>query len=187
MQLDTYLANSDLEDLRAIVRSLLATGPSGTTSCFTSLARTRVQTTTPRKLPSPNTLFIVDPSTGLAAPTKSLYDTLARARGLFGVGLGFESLPVLTNIIRRMTPLRWEEETEMETALCILDADVAQAVQSCREQLLCPGDLVPDLDAARQTVASLRAALRDCEQAVEAWGGEYPLEKSDMSIKGWKF
>ncbi|KAG8858942.1 hypothetical protein FRB96_004762 [Tulasnella sp. 330] len=188
MQLDTYLANSDLEDLRAIVRSLLATGPSGTTTAFTSIARNRIQNSTQRKLPSPSSLFTTaSPASSNAMPTKALYDTLARARALFGVGLGFESLPVLTSIVSRILPLQWEIDSEMEDALIVLDADLAQAVQSCREQLQSSGDLVKDIEGARSTVKALREVMDQCRVVVESWGGEFPLEKGMMSIEGWKF
>lgn len=173
--------------LRAIVRSLLATGPPGTTACFTSLARTRVQHSTPLKLPSPSALFTTNPPSTSAVPTQALYNTLARARALFGVGLGFESLPILTTIIIRTLPLRWEIDTDMEDALIILDADLAQAVQSCREQLVYGEELVKDMDSARAAVKALRKAMTQCQEVVESWGGEFPLEKCMMSIEGWKF
>ncbi|KAG9033318.1 hypothetical protein FRB95_000325 [Tulasnella sp. JGI-2019a] len=174
--------------LRAIVRSLLATGPTGTTSCFTSIARTRVQHSTPRKLPSPSSLFTTaSPDSSFAVPTKALYDTLARARALFGVGLGFESLPILTSIINRILPLQWEIDSEMEDALIVLDADLAQAIQSCREQLASGSDLVKDMEGARTAVKALRDAMDNCQEVVESWGGEFPLEKGMMSIEGWKF
>lgn len=86
-----------------------------------------------------------------------------------------------------MIPLQWELDSEMEDALIVLDADLAQAVQSCREQLISGSDLVKDINGARDAVAALRSAINECRDVVESWGGEFPLEKGMMSIEGWKF
>ncbi|KAG8908773.1 hypothetical protein FRB99_003011 [Tulasnella sp. 403] len=185
MQLDSFLANSNIDDLRAIVRSLLATGPAGTVPAFTTIARQRVQRTTGRKLQSPSSYFSTDPS-GQPIPTQALWDTVARARAHFGVGLGFESLPILLTIVNTTRSLRWEIESDMEDALIIIDGDIAQALQSCREQLTHP-ELVKDKDAARSALSNLKSALIDSRTEVEAWGGEFPFEKGLLCIDGqWK-
>lgn len=185
MQLDSFLANSNIEDLRAIVRTLLATGPAGTTGTFTKIARNRVLHTAASRVPPSSSFFTTDPTTNHGLPQKPLWDAISRARALFGVGLGFESVPILASIVSTASDFTFEMDSEMEDALIVIDADIAQALQSCREQLT-HGDLVKDRDAARAAVAALRTALQDCRSVIEGWGGEFPFEKSILSLEGWK-
>lgn len=177
--------SSPFPSLRAIVRCLLATGPVGTTGAFTKIARNRVSTTAPRRMHPPSAFFAVD-SKGNGVPTKALWETVAAARTLMGVGLGFESLPVLISIVDAARPYKFELDSDMEDALIVIDADIAQALQSCREQLASGDNLVKDREAAKETLDKLRNVLVESRKDIEAWGGEFPLEKGELAVQGWK-
>ena len=58
-----------------------------------------------------------------------LYDLLSRARSLYGAGLGFASLGVLSSIVRATIGLRWEDVGDMADILAVIDADIGQAIQ----------------------------------------------------------
>ena len=58
-----------------------------------------------------------------------LHDLLTRARSLYGAGLGFASLAVLSLIVRATIGLRWEDEGDMADILAVIDADIGQAIQ----------------------------------------------------------
>jgi hypothetical protein len=58
-----------------------------------------------------------------------LHDLLIRARSLYGAGLGFASLGVLSSIVRATIGLRWEDEGDMADILAVIDADIGQAIQ----------------------------------------------------------
>ncbi|KIO23618.1 hypothetical protein M407DRAFT_107936 [Tulasnella calospora MUT 4182] len=185
MQLDSFLANSNIDDLRAIVRCLLATGPVDTTSAFTKIARSRVSTTAPRRTHPPSAFFAVD-SKGSGVPTNALWETITAARILMGVGLGFESLPILVSIVDTARAYKYEPDSDMEDALVVIDADIAQALQSCREQLASGDNLVKHREAARETLDKLRNVLAESRRDIEVWGGEFPFEKGELAIQGWK-
>lgn len=103
-----------------------------------------------------------------------------------GVGLGFESLPILISIVDTARTYKYELDSDMEDALIVIDADIAQALQSCREQLASGDNLVKDRDSARETLDKLRNVLVESRRDIEAWGGEFPLEKAELAIQGWK-
>jgi len=117
--------------LRSIVRSLLATNPPTLASAFTTTARSRLrQTNTKSAALKPYPLFIRQSMTSRATPTQHLHDVLRRARSLYGAGLGFSSLSLLTAIVRASVGLRWEDDDDMADLLAIIDADIGQGIQA---------------------------------------------------------
>jgi len=187
LQMDSFLASVNPDELRAVCRQLLATSDKATQNAFTNVARTRMLRTSKKPLPSKDSLF-TDVHTNEPQPTQVVYETLARARSVFGVGLGFESLHILLFLIRATSGLRWELDSKMEDALIILDADVAQAIQSCKEQVAAKvATKEPlDLEAYRQQLKELKGAMEDIRTETDAWGGEFPYEKGMISINGWR-
>ncbi|KAF8879768.1 hypothetical protein CPB84DRAFT_1793071 [Gymnopilus junonius] len=182
---DTFIANASAEDLRSIVRNLLATGPPGIAGAFTSAARSRLRQTTSKSMPNPYQLFRQNSSDGLAVPTPHLHDALTRARSLYGAGLGFGSLTVLASVVRATIDLRWEDEGDMADILAIIDADIGQAIQSSKEEI--ESSRVLDLASARDARDKLRAAVQESMVNVNAWGGEFPFERASASLEYWKF
>ncbi|KAJ7082316.1 hypothetical protein C8R44DRAFT_992212 [Mycena epipterygia] len=137
---DTLIANANLDDLRAIVRSMVASATPGIAAALTAAARDRLQQTNARCLafPDPGALFTTPCATTAScgpAPTPLLYDLLKRARALYGSGMGFASLGLLTTAVRATLELRWDREGEMADVLAVIDADIAQAIQSCKEEV----------------------------------------------------
>lgn len=116
--------------LRSIVRNLLATGPPGIAPAFTNSARSRLRQTNAKTMGSAFSFFDHQPHTGSIVPTQRLYDTLTRARLLYGAGMGFASLGLLASIVRATLGLQWEEDDDMEDILAIVDADIGQAIQA---------------------------------------------------------
>ena len=100
------------------------------------------------------------------------------------MGLGFQSVPILVTIVQAASTTTFDIDSDMEDALIVVDADIAQCLQSCREQLQA-GDVL-DRESAKAALADLRKALIECRSAIEAWGGEFPLEKGVLALEGWK-
>lgn len=78
---------------------------------------------------NPYALFMLQSQTTPAAPTQHLYDVLVRARTLYGAGMGFSSLKLLTSVIRASVGLRWEDDSDLGTLFAFVDADIGQAIQ----------------------------------------------------------
>ena len=135
----------------------------------------------------------------------SLHDLLTRARSLYGAGLGFASLGLLSSIVRATIGLRWEVDGDMADILAVIDADIGQAIQasgaypniyntrltlsitnqSSKEEI--DGGGVLDFTLAREAKNDLRCAVNDSLADVKSWGGEFPFERAAASIEYWKF
>ena len=109
------------------MRNLLSTGPAGITPAFTNAARTRLHQTSYNV--NPYMLFSKQTHGSSATPLPHLHDVLTRARSLFGAGMGFASLGLLSSIVRATIGLRWEDEGDMADFLAVIDSDITQAIQ----------------------------------------------------------
>lgn len=186
---DTFIANASPDDLRALVRGLLASGTPGLAANFTAAARRRFHSTATAKPCSIQTPFFTmssdDPdATPSAESTEHLEHILNRARSYYGVGLGFASLTMLTDVVRSTKGLEWEDVSQMTSALSVVDSDITQAIQSSKEEL--DAGRVEDLSVAHQAVDELRRAILESHREVKAWGGEPPFERSLASVLHWK-
>ncbi|KAJ7484140.1 hypothetical protein FB451DRAFT_79240 [Mycena latifolia] len=173
---DTLIANANLDDLRAIVRSMVASATPGIAAALTAAARDRLQQTHTR-LPGASTCSLF---TSHGAPTPQLNDILRRARALYGSGMGFASLGLLACAVRATLGLRWECEGDMADVLAVIDADIGQAIQSCKEELEAGRSF------ERKGLNELRSAVDASSADVESWGGEFPFERAASSLEYWK-
>jgi len=183
LMIDTFLANAAPDDLRTIIRTTLATCPASTTAALTSAARHHFAHW---KISSaPEGLFTVQDN-GLALPAAGLQKVLSRARSLYGVGSAFSSLSVLEGVVRATLGLRWEEDGQMAYALADVDADITQAIQSCKEEL--GSGRVTDVHYARKVIASLGDAIRCSRSDCDTWHEDsFPFERAEVSVHFWKF
>ncbi|KAJ7050643.1 hypothetical protein C8F01DRAFT_1177705, partial [Mycena amicta] len=193
--------------LRAIIRSMVASATPGIAAALTAAARDRLSQTAHlySGVPTPPSSAGSSPEADSAAyplltpygPTPHMQDLLRRARALYGSGMGFASLGLLAHAARATLGLRWDTEGEelLTGVLALLDADIAQAIQSCKEEVD-SGRVVQagGWDEARTAVADIRAALResqaDCASRARkqlACNGEkeFPFERAMVSLNYW--
>lgn len=64
-----------------------------------------------------------------AVPTPELESLLARTRSLYGAGMGFAGLGLLSSMVKATVGLRWEQEGSMADILAVIDTDICQAIQ----------------------------------------------------------
>ncbi|KAF8659468.1 hypothetical protein AX16_001835 [Volvariella volvacea WC 439] len=183
LMVDTCIANATADDLRAIMRNMLATGPPGLATCFSNSARSQMLATSKTK-PLPPTHHLFTKHGRYVTPLPQFYETLKRVRSLYGAGLGFASLSQLAMMIRMVTEFQWESEGIMMDALITLDADIGQAVQSSKEEI--EGGRVSDLPAARAILGDIKSALTECRTRTTSWKGVYPFGRAQLSINFWK-
>ncbi|KAJ7075297.1 hypothetical protein B0H15DRAFT_956626 [Mycena belliarum] len=181
MMADTVLVNASPEDLRAILRSMLASKTPGLVSAFLASTHARLRLDQRRTI-GPYTLPFLSPDSDALTP--QVLESLTRARLLYGSGLGFASLTPLTAIVRSTIGHRWEAEGEIAHALVVIDADIAQALQSCRDELL--GSQSPEYSVGTTAMAELATALETSRLDVERWGGEFPFERAVYSVLDFK-
>ena len=169
--------------LRAIVRATLASCPPTAATAFTAAARKRLARTNARAGLPPGALFGRLDS-GLAMPAEALETTLRHSRSLYGAGMGFASLGVLTAVVKATIGLQWDMDGTMADALVAVDADISQAIQSAKEEIA--AGRVLDISTARAAVNELAENIGESLKDTERWGGEFPFEQAQASIRYWK-
>ncbi|KAJ6629812.1 hypothetical protein B0H10DRAFT_2160404 [Mycena sp. CBHHK59/15] len=178
---DTVIANASPEDLRAILRNMLSSRTPGMVSAFTLSTRARLYQCNLQSLPTTSGTPFAQSCDGMLKPAPPLVETLTRARLLYGSGMGFASLAPLAWIVRSTIGARWVEEGEIVNVFATVDTDIAQAIQSCTEELQETGAV--DSVAARQAVGELHDALQASRADVDGWGGEFPFERAIYSVQ----
>ena len=158
---------------------MLATNPPSVAQAFTTAARQRLLRVDATAIPDTTGIFDAGAGDRTAAPTEKLHDILVRIRTLYGSGLGFASLRILSRVVGTTIGIRWENDSDMEDVLANIDADISQAVQSCKEELA--GGHVRDISIARTALRKLRSCLADCRAEVESWGGEFPFSRGSSN------
>ncbi|KAI0085512.1 hypothetical protein BDY19DRAFT_996648 [Irpex rosettiformis] len=202
LMVDTLLANASADEqvfshrpaessrsrissrLRAIVRGLLSSGSPAITTAFLGAARRRLTHSTHTTKPIHGALFQQGQDGTEVGPTAELQKTLRRARTLYGAGLGFASLKVLAQPVRAIADIRQENTAAMEGMFAEIDADISQALQSCREEF--DSGRLSDVTAARLALDELKAAVKESQVAVQSWRGAYPFERAATSLEYWK-
>ena len=169
--------------LRVIVRTTLATSGPNTAAAFTAAARKRLVQTNVKAIQSSAVLFDTGED-GLSIPSESLETALRRSRSLYGAGMGIASLGALMDVVRATIGLRWARDGLMADSLAAVDADISQAIQSAKEELV--GGRPSDIEKARIVVRELGEWLIESSKDTERWGGEFPFEKALVSIEYWK-
>lgn len=111
------------------MRTMLATNPPALAVALTTAARSRLGQTAVKLDPNILPFFESLHGNDLLVPTPHFSDTIARARSLFGAGMGVTSLGPLTSIVRASVGSRWSTESELADALDLVDADICQALQ----------------------------------------------------------
>ncbi|KAG0701098.1 hypothetical protein DFH29DRAFT_852944 [Suillus ampliporus] len=181
LMMDTLIANVTIDDLRAITRNFLATGTPNLVAAFTAAARSYLRQTSAKRTARTNNLFTTSLNGIHAVPTPELDNALARARSLYGAGMGFASLGILSSIVNATVGLRWEEDGPMADILAVIDADISQAIQSCKEEL--ESGRVSDMAVAQEAIDHLWSGIGESARDVEIWGGEFPFDKASDTIK----
>jgi hypothetical protein len=98
--------------------------------------------------------------------------------------MGFHSLTLLVVIVRATVDLRWTEDGPLADTLAVVDGDIAQAVQSSKEELM--AGRVEDMNMARKVVDELRTAMREVSLVVELWGADFPYERGLANLESLK-
>lgn len=173
-----------MNSLRAIVRDMLAESPPAVASTLTATARRRLLQARVAVPPSPEDLFVTQPTDGAKVPKAELRKTLTRIRAMYGAGLGFASLGALASVVRATHGVHWEEGSELEGLLASIDADISQAIQSSREEL--DSGRVTDMEAAVAAVNEIRLAVKESRQVGSGVGG-CPFEQGAIALDFWKF
>jgi hypothetical protein len=98
--------------------------------------------------------------------------------------MGFASLGVLTSVVHETLGLHWETDGETADTLAAVDSDIAQGLQSAKEELA--SGRVADLDAARDVIGELEQILGASLSDTSRWGGDFPFERALMGVQHWK-
>ncbi|KAF8531214.1 hypothetical protein JB92DRAFT_2852250 [Gautieria morchelliformis] len=153
---------------------------------FSIIARTRLKQVK-ATLPPQSSLFSVQGE--VATPTQQFTELLRHARMLFGAGLGADTLPIFTHIIRSTFPLRWttSDTDPLLPHLAIVDADLSQALQSCQEEVAAGFVQSEDeIASAKASLDELCRALEESRCLVETWEGEFCFDRGHFAAEYWR-
>ncbi|KAK1671331.1 aldo/keto reductase [Colletotrichum godetiae] len=167
MMTDTIITNLPAENLRVIMRSLLAAHPD-ITATFEAETRTYIKDVA---LPAAQEEL---------SSEASLKKTQTTIRCMLGCGLSLESLPLITRVVRGGIKLLIVPETTKENTTAVLasvDGDIVQIMTAIEKRLLAAAreSLLED---ERDAVTSLHKSLVECRVSIEEKGLEYPYARA---------
>ncbi|KAK1968054.1 aldo/keto reductase [Colletotrichum sublineola] len=173
MMTDTIITNLPAENLRAIMRSLLAAHPD-ITSTFEAETRSYIQD-------------VAVPAAKGQRPANTditwLQNTKATIRCMLGCGLCFQSIPLMNEVVTQGAKLLLDPDTTKDdtlNALAAIDGDIVQIMTAVEKPLL--SDSRTDLlDDERTLVASLHQNLVDCRAIADEKSLEYPYGRALFS------
>lgn len=152
---DTIIANLPEEGLRSVLRSMLATNPS-ITSTFEDRSRDYL-----RKTSRTNMDFLEPRSDDCLKPTKYLQTTQRRLRSMLGCGMCYEAIPILTAIVGELAG-QWSKpfSHELNAFMSSLDGDIVQTVTAVQKTLLSES-------GSRDFTCEERASLTELHEATK--------------------
>jgi hypothetical protein len=177
MMTDTIIANMPAEGLRTVMRGLLGVDPKVTTKLNT-LAVEYLAATRPTTIPL---LFENEE----VAP--ALFDWQRRYRCMMGCGMGFESMSLLSEVIRQLQSHELLAKKDISESLmdmlAIVDADVVQSVTAVQKELLTNIGTRKMSSGEVDIAESLLTRLVECQRQAEQSGKEFPLERGLSRIQ----
>ncbi|KAK2002617.1 aldo/keto reductase [Colletotrichum falcatum] len=173
MMTDTIITNLPAENLRVIMRSLLAAHPD-ITSTFEAETRNYIED-------------VAVPTAQAQRPANTdivwLKKTQATIRCMLGCGLVSRSIPLMNEVVTQGVKLLLDPETTKEdtlNTLAAIDGDIVQ-IMTAVEKTLLAASRTHLLDDERTLVGSLHQNLADCKTATDEKSMEYPYGRALFS------
>ncbi|KAK2060662.1 aldo/keto reductase [Colletotrichum caudatum] len=173
MMTDTIITNLPAENLRVIVRSLLAAHPD-ITSTFEAETRNYIQD-------------VAVPAAQAQRPANTdviwLQKTQATIRCMLGCGLCYQSIPLMNEVVTQGIKLLLDPGTTKEdtlNALAAIDGDIVQ-IMTAVEKTLLAASRAHLLDDERTLVTSLHQNLVECRAITDEKSLEYPYGRALFS------
>ncbi|GKT79529.1 aldo/keto reductase [Colletotrichum tofieldiae] len=173
MMTDTVITNLPAENLRVIMRSLLAAHPNITTT-FETETRNYIQDVA---LPVAQAQRSSNPDIAW------LQKTQATIRCMLGCGLSSQSIPLMTEVVTLGVRLLLDSDTTKETMLnelASIDGDIVQIITAVEKTLLAASRTFL-MDDERTLVTSLHQSLVDCRTITDEKALEYPYGRALFS------
>ena len=177
---DTILLNMPPEGLRSIFRSILVADPSLTTA-FHAQSRKWLEKTRPASMPQLFTSEASASSKKVVTPSSAFEGTQRRIRAMFGCGLGFESLELLSEIVVQVSELDFDGDSEegerLTDILATIDGDIVQAVTAAGKELLV-GNTKRCMNSSETAIQEgLLRTLEEARNKAEAKGLEFMFDR----------
>ncbi|KAK1979794.1 aldo/keto reductase [Colletotrichum cereale] len=173
MMTDTIITNLPAENLRVIMRSLLAAHPDITTT-FEAETRNYIQD-------------VAVPTAQAQRPSNTdvtwLQKTQATIRCMLGCGLCSQSIPLMNEVVTQGVKLLLDTDTTKEdtlNALAAIDGDIVQIMTAVEKTLLAASRTYL-LDDERTLVTSLHQNLVGCRTITDEKSLEYPYGRALFS------
>ncbi|KAH6667597.1 aldo/keto reductase-like protein [Halenospora varia] len=175
MMTDTVIANMAPEGLRAMIRGMLG-GNAQITANFYELATQYLVNTKPASIPE-----LFTKSANSVDSTPALQDIQRRYRCLMGCGFGYESMELLTEVLRQLRELEWDQSTNeggnFFEVLELVDGDIVQAVTAIHKSLLTSSGVRKMTCDEVEVVRNLKEALDLCQETSRMKGQNFAFER----------
>ncbi|KAK4494374.1 hypothetical protein PRZ48_014672 [Zasmidium cellare] len=171
---DTVIANLPEEGLRSVLRSMLATDPS-ITSTFEDRSRDYL-----RKSSRKHGSLVTKGSDGLES-TKELQTIQQRVRSMLGCGMVYEAVPILAAVIMDVRGHYDVLSDELVRLLASLDGDIVQTVTAVQKTLLSSSGSRSFSNEERSSLVQLLDAL---EQLRGVSGDDFAFDRSLTALAG---
>ncbi|GKT52122.1 aldo-keto reductase YhdN [Colletotrichum spaethianum] len=173
MMTDTIITNLPAENLRVVMRSLLAAHPDITTT-FEAETRNYI-------------LDVALPAAQSQRPSKTniawLHRTQETIRCMLGCGLSSQSIPLMTEVVTQGVKLLLDPDTTKEdtlNTLASIDGDIVQ-IMTAVEKTLLAASRTSLMDDERTLVTSLHESLVECRAITDEKALEYPYGRALFS------
>jgi hypothetical protein len=90
--------------------------------------------------------------------------------------MGFASLLLYLPILQGILPLCWKEDGPLMEELAVMDGDMAQAIQACKEESQ-RDDFVGG-EVERNALQDFKSTLQKVKRSCELWEGEFPFDRA---------
>lgn len=173
---DTVIANLPEEGLRSVLRSMLATDPS-MTSTFEDRSRDYLRKTSKKHVD-----LLKLGSNEYLKPTRALQTTQQRLRSMLGCGMCYEAIPILTAIVSELAE-QWSKpfSSELNTFMSSLDGDIVQTVTAVQKTLLSDSGSRAFTSEERTTLTELHEAIRTMRNVGVK---DFPFQRSLTALNG---
>lgn len=116
-----------------------------------------------------------------ARPSPALFDIQKRYRCMIGCGSGFQSIEILTKVVRQTKNLVWDKETEegvsLSDVLSVIDGDLVQAITAVKSELMDSSGVRKMFSSEMQVINLLRAAILCGNSSLDIKVGGFAFER----------
>jgi hypothetical protein len=109
-------------------------------------------------------------------PTAAYKQLLIHTHVIFGCGMGFASLLLYLPILQGILLLCWKEDRPLMEELVVMDSNMGQAIQACKEEIQRDDFVVGEVE--QNVLQDFKDMLQEVKLVSQLWEGEFPFDRA---------